>query len=185
MTSHIINDDKHTNLPNLKVQNNLPFIHIFSIHLNTIDPEGLKQKLASLKHRKGEEHQPHDPVELRKQAWVPGLGRNTLLQGAVVSPPVRRGLWPWAPSSVRHSGGPCRLRAAHRARGQQATERCLAQQAPGPGPGPGFTPAPGPQSLSPPGDSDPLPPAHLIPCLKQKFFSFYLYVITFYFLIFL
>lgn len=26
---------------NLKVQNNLPFIHIFSIHLNTIDPEGL------------------------------------------------------------------------------------------------------------------------------------------------
>lgn len=74
MTSHIINYDKHTNLPNLKVQNNLPFVDIFSIHLDTIDPEGLKQELASLKHRKGKEHQPCDPAA-EKTSLGPRAGR--------------------------------------------------------------------------------------------------------------
>lgn len=73
MTSHIINYDINTNLPNLKVQNNLPFVHIFSIHLNTIDPEGLKQELAYLKHRKGERKtKPCDTAELRQWASASG-----------------------------------------------------------------------------------------------------------------
>lgn len=106
MTSHIINYDINTNLPNLKVQNNLPFVHIFSIHLNTIDPEGLKQELAYLKRRKGERKtKPCDVAELRQRASASGhrSESSSALQctSCFISSKLLN-LCPSAPSSVKH-----------------------------------------------------------------------------------
>lgn len=46
-------------LPDLEVQDNLPFVHVFSVHLDTVDPEGLNRKWLILKQLWQKQQQNH------------------------------------------------------------------------------------------------------------------------------